>query len=249
LSFLPLAILPLVLLTAPADALALAAACARRGDPAAAAGIYDLLSFTGIHNGAFYLNQGNAHYLAGNLPEAVLAYRRAERLIPNDARLRANLTEARQAVIDPPVPARPGWPAWMPAFSCPSQARLALSCYLLAWTVLAFGLLRESWRWHLAGVFLLLATLALGFVIHRGEQQDGVRPVAVVTADGMVLRVGNGVSYPPVELNGITVKLNRGVETRVRGQRANGWVQVELANGLTGWVPRAGVLMDREPPS
>jgi hypothetical protein len=226
--------------------LALAATCSQRGEYAEAAGIYDLISLTGIRNGPFYLNQGNAHFLAGNLPEAILAYRRAERLIPNDARLYANLAEARLAVVDSPTSPDPGWPSWVPALSRPSRVRLALSGYLAAWVILAFGLMHESRRLSILGVILLLSGLAIGSVVYRAEWQDAAHPVAVVTGEAVVLRVGNGVSYPPVELNGIAMKLNRGVEARVRGQRPNGWVQLELANNLIGWVPRGTILVDRE---
>ena len=113
--------------------------------------------------------------------------------------------------------------------------RLSLRLRLTAWATLA--------------ALILFGAVALGIGVYHGEQRDASQSVAVFTADGVVLRVGNGVSYPPVTLNGITVKLNRGVEARVRGHRANAWVQVELTNGLIGWVPRAGLLMDREPPS
>ena len=232
----------------PADDLARAAELHAAGEFEAAAALYDRLAQQAPRGGRFYLNQGNAHFLAGHLPEALLAYRRAERTIPNDPRLRANLAEARGLVLDPLAPPPDGEPAWLPRLSRPLRVRLALAGYTLAWAVLAVGAWRGGWWPAAAAGVLLTGALLCGLTAARAEWRDERNPLAVVAADGVVLRTGNGEAYPAHLVNGVEARLNRGVEARARGQRKNGWVQLELANGMVGWVPRSAVLLDREPP-
>jgi hypothetical protein len=241
-----LTVFALVSSATPVEALALAGWLHHAGEYEAAAAIYDALQAQGHGDGRFSLNHGNAHFLAGNLPEAILAYRRAERLIPNDARLRANLAEARRAVVDAPTGREATSSSWAPQLSRPFQVRLAFGCYLAAWIALGFSLLQSA-RWpYLGGLALLLVAIGLGLAVYGVEARDRERPVVIVTGDGVALRRGNGVSYPLVEVNGVAVKLNRGVEGRVRATRPNGWVQLALDNGLVGWVPGDLVLVDRE---
>jgi hypothetical protein len=95
----------------------------------------------------------------------------------------------------------------------------------LAWSVLAFGL-----------ALVLAAGLAFKEWSARNES---LHPLAVVVADGIPLRKGNGVLYP----TRFESPLHRGVEARLLVARGN-WLQIELAGGQVGWVPRAAVLLD-----
>lgn len=229
------------------EALAEAARLFEAGDYAASAATYDAIAQQGPANGQFYLSQGNAHFLAGHLPEAILAYRRAERYIPNDARLRANLADARARVADPPAKPASVWPAWLPRLSRPLQLWLAVVGYVLGWIFLTVWLWRrERWSW-LAGGILIVAAMALGTHLMVLNSAEARFPLAVIALDGVPLRKGNGESYPAYEINRVEVRLNRGVEARVRGQRKNDWLQLELPNGLVGWAPSEAVLLDREP--
>jgi hypothetical protein len=56
----------------------------------------------------------------------------------------------------------------------------------------------------------------------------------------VVLRRGNGRSYPPR----YPTPLNRGVEARRLFERGD-WLQIELSGGEVGWVERAAILEDR----
>ncbi len=230
----------------PPALLIVAAKLFEEGRYAGAADIYDRFAAAGVHNGRFFLNQGNAHFLAGHLSEAILAYCRAERLVPNDPQLQANLADARGRVLDPP--ATPGcWPEWLPCLSRPLQARLGLACHGLGW----LALIAWVWRRRRAAVQLGLACWLLGGLLGgnlaRLERRDARQPLAVVAADGVTLRKGNGDSYAAHEIHMIPLRLNRGVEARVLGARPNGWLQIELADGRVGWAPRHQLLLDREP--
>src|SRR5262245_18383051 len=84
------------------------------------------------HNASLCLNEGNAHVLAGAVPQAILAYQRGLRLAPNDARLRDNLAYARQRVAYPGEHGRPppsAWPPWLPRPSIELLITLAAVFY------------------------------------------------------------------------------------------------------------------------
>ncbi len=61
----------------------------------------------------------------------------------------------------------------------------------------------------------------------------------VIAADGVLLRRGDGLAYMPR----YDTPVNRGVEARLLFARGD-WLQIELAAGEVGWVPRRLVLLD-----
>src|SRR5262249_32459117 len=72
----------------------------------------------GVRNADLFRNLGNANLLAGDLPRAILAYRRGLVLAPNDTALRANLEHAREQVVLSPHttlgrPPVDHWPPWL----------------------------------------------------------------------------------------------------------------------------------------
>jgi tetratricopeptide (TPR) repeat protein len=71
------------------------AAAARRKYALAAALFERIAQEGGVRNGKLYYNVGNAYFLQDRIGEAILNYRKAERLIPRHADLRKNLKAAR----------------------------------------------------------------------------------------------------------------------------------------------------------
>jgi len=212
-----------------------------------AAQCYETLRHHGVQNSALYANLGNCYLLAGDVPRAILSYRRGMRLAPADPSLRANLTHARERVAYPgrgelawpPVDNRPPWLLYLsPRVSLP----LLIAFYSLGW----FGVM----RWFMfgrtgplavaIGAFILAAVPAVRLLVEEQSQRDEtLHPLVVVAADGVGLHKGNGMLYPLR----FESPLNRGVEARLRIERGR-WLQIELAGGAVGWVPRTAVLLD-----
>lgn len=231
-----------------ADLLAQARSASAAGDHAAAAVCYDRLHEQGFANGLLFLNQGNAHFLAGHLPEAVLAYRRAERYLPNHPALRANLEEARRQVLDAPAAPTP-WLSELPFW--PSRATrvlLALALWVLGWSLAAGIPIRPSRTLSVCAAGALVLALAFAASVSLAERNERLRPLAIVAVDGVILRQGNGTSYAAVTNGELPVVLNRGVELHVLQERKNQWARVRLADGRTGWVPASQLLIDRSFP-
>lgn len=232
---------------------AVAQAVAARGTPGEqqafrkAARRLDDLTRHGAGNAELYRDQGNAHVLAGDLPRAVLAYHRGLRLAPNDRRLRAGLDYARGKVVfagdalfgGPP---RSAWPERLPRPAAGPAFLPALACYCLAWVAFTRWRMTGSGRLAVAAGGALTVAVLLGVVVAVGEAQlrEAARhPLVVVSRDGVFLHKGNGFSYG----RSYDTPLNQGAEVRQRYARG-AWVQVELAGGEVGWLPRSAVLVD-----
>jgi hypothetical protein len=220
---------------------------AARGQFRTAAEAYAELRHHGRANAALCRDEGNAWFLAGDLPRAVFAFRRGLDLDPNDGTLREHLRLARtQVVYSTPAemgrPADDAWPWGLPRPLPWMAAAAALVAYASGWVALT------RWRMTLHGKPLGLAAFSFGVAVVLGTvwgiwawqlRQEGRHPVVVIADDGVLLRKGNGLSYPAAH----DAPVNRGVEARLLAERG-AWVQVELAGGETGWV--AGKYVVRE---
>jgi tetratricopeptide (TPR) repeat protein len=212
-----------------------------------AAGYFDELRQRGVHNALLYRNLGNAYLLADDLPHAILSYRRGLDLAPNNPDLRESLAEARQRVVYPASgdlgrPQSDARPPWLPHLRSNWLMFAAVLFYVLG----CVGVTR--WRIVRRGHLLLGGLLALlfagvlsGWLMVRAQEQNEreTHPLVVIARDGVLLRRGNGVVFPPR----YDTPVNRGVEGRLLFERG-GWVQMELSGGEIGWVPRAAVLVD-----
>lgn len=196
-----------------------------------------------------FRNLGNAYLLAGDLPRAILAYRQGLRLDPVNRPLRANLEVARAEVVYPPPgtlgrPPDASWPRWLPRPGLPLIWRLGIVAYGIFWLLLTrWIMVRHAWLLAAAaGMLALTVTLTTCLCLEMRSQANAAQyPVVVVARDGVVLRKGNGLSYPPRN----PTPLNRGVEAQQLFTRGD-WLQIRLAGGEVGWVPVAEVLVDTD---
>jgi hypothetical protein len=209
---------------------------------ARSAALYRAALDGGPRNGALEYNAGNAWFLSGDVGRAIVHYRRALLLRPGDARVETNLETARaerrdrfeatssRALTDTLL-------FWHHGLSLRGKIPFALA----AWT-LGFLLLAVS-RWlppgrpgragaRRSGLLLLVVALVLGLSALLELRERDSRTGAVVVVPRVVLRTGDGMSYPQRYENPI----HSGAEVRVVEERA-GWVDVELPDGKRGWLP------------
>jgi len=213
----------------------------------AAAEGFEELHRRGARNALLYRNLGNSYLLAGDLAHTILSYRRGLRLAPGDAELRHNLAAARDLVTYPTGgtfarPAADRLPPWLPRVGPGWVFAAAAVCYALAWVLLTRWLMvRRRWllAWGAVSFTTAAALTVFMLLLAREDRQQTEHPLVVIADDGVLLRKGNGLIYPPR----YDTPLNRGVEARLLFARG-AWLQIELSGGEVGWVPRAYALVD-----
>lgn len=190
----------------------------------------------GIANGRLYYNLGNAHLRLGAVGQAIADYRRAERLIPGDGRLTANLRFARSLRRD--HIAASGQRALLQRvffwhYAVPLRVRYtaAMVGYGAFWLLLV---VRQVWpraRTRYPALVCLALWVVPLFSIAIDLPSQGGLTEGVLVANDVVVRKGNGGGYSPQ----FEQPLHEGVEFKVAELR-NGWIRIELADGSQGWV-------------
>lgn len=192
-----------------------------------------------IHTADIYHALGNAHMLLGEQGQAVLAYKRGERIDPTDPRLKDSLSQARAQVkirVEPSTTRRlvdllMSWRGIVP--------RSLLwggfwAMFTVGWLLLTARVAFAAPRWFtvfaiwLLGVGLVpIIALAAEWLLYMRADQ------VVLTQDSTIARSGPDDSiYEPV----YTEPLSAGVEATLLETR-DGWAHLELANASTCWVP------------
>jgi hypothetical protein len=211
------------------------------------AGLYEQLRREGADNPELDHNLGNAYLLGGDMPRAILAYRRGLWRSPADRAMQEGLAFARSQVAysststlgHPPVESRP---PWLPRLASAWYLSLALFAYSLGWLAgVRWWVLRHGRLLGIAGVSLAISLLVVIAMIAEERRDHDLfeHPVVVFAEDGVLLRSGNGLRYSPR----YETPLNRGVEARLLFVRGD-WLQIELAGGEIGWVMREYVVTD-----
>lgn len=202
-----------------------------------AADAYAKLASSGATSPALFFNLGNARFKAGQIGEAIVAYRQAERFTPRDADIKANLQFARDRVSGPTL--KPdGW------------QRFAGSLTTNEWTILA---VLPVWAWFALliarqlspslkpvlrtptfaiGVAALIACAALALVLHHRFNERTV----VVTARNAVAR------YGPLAESQSAFTASDGAELRLLDAQ-NDWVQVGDGSKTFGWLNTNSVVV------
>ena len=237
-------LLPILLLLAqqafvsPEDVFRTAEELYDNGRYAEAAEQYEILVDQGVRDGSVCYNLGNAYFKSGRLGLAILNYERALEQMPGDVDTKANLEFANTLITDvvegPDLPPYVAWLVGLYRAMDPSFSAGLLSVSFLlgggAVSVLMLG------RWPLLrspAIYLLvfssvLAVVCAGVLAGKTRSSsDGV--------DAIVLVSISDVRSGPGETNPQLVEIHEGLKIRILGTR-EGWLQVGLPNGVTGWV-------------
>jgi hypothetical protein len=214
------------------------------GDFKGAIEAYEQAASFGVESPDLYYNLGNAYFSEGDLGRAVWSYERALELKPGDDDATYNLAAARQAAAQAATDRIEG------ADRDPFLERIVapLSLSTLTWTflslyVLFFGVI--IWlRYMPTGLLRSAVKTASAFVASAGLI------TGLLLADKLILRwrVQEGVVLDPaVEVKAgadttytTNFDVHAGLKVRVIG-RDQDWLNIQLANGLEGWVPDAAI--------
>jgi len=191
---------------------------------------------TGVESYRLHVNAGNAHLLAGDVGRAIVSYRRAERIRPDDERVRAGLEHARSLVrtgVAPDLDRRAldavlWWRGHVPRSVILAVGALA---YLLTWGSLLLGRLGIRAARGLAPVGAGIALLSLGSLALEHVVIEA-RNDAVVVDEAVGRNGPDRLAYETT----FQSPLSTGVEVTILETRDR-WCRVRLADGRTTWVP------------
>ncbi|MSP55292.1 MAG: hypothetical protein EXR69_06785 [Myxococcales bacterium] len=179
-----------------------------------------------------YFNLGNLRFRQARIPEAMLAWRCAERLAPRDPDVQANLDVVRRKIPGAPAgslrPTVPAWAPWQAALT-PEEGQW-VGAWLAGMSLLALAIpAGRGGRVGPVGV----AGLVLGALIGAGGIAAGLGlPLAVVQSTlSATSDLGGGSEL---------FSLPAGAEVRVEAAGGNE-LRVALADGRRGWVSATSV--------
>jgi len=198
---------------------------------------FQMLVDDGIQNGELFYDLGNAWYQAGDLGRSIASYLRAQRLMPDDPRLEANLAWARSVVRPQIAPddheallRRLAF--WHDGWSLQTRLVVFSAFWLILWGALLVRALRRYQGWnYLSGIAAIVAVL-LGGSIMLDVSANGTRTTGVLVGNDVVIRKGNAESFQPQ----FEEPMHQGVEFKVLEERPD-WLHIELNNGSSGWIP------------
>jgi tetratricopeptide (TPR) repeat protein len=227
----------------PAALFSEANACYQKGEFDVAERCYRQLLDSGIGCGPVYYNLGNACFKQKRLGEAIYYWEKARRELPGDSDIRENLQIANLLIVDridvpeDPIAVRVASSA-VHLFTIAQESRIVLGLFILANALFGVYLLTRKPRlafWSLTGSLAaaLLMILFAGSLTWKVYQESHFRE-GVIVEQKVDIRSGPGVE------NITVVTVHEGILVLVRGE-SNGWVQISLPNGWTGWLPDSSI--------
>lgn len=219
-----------------------------RDDPTRAAELYrqaaagfSALRDAGLSNAALEYNLANTHFRLGELGQAILHYRRAERLAPGDERLIANLRYARGRVEPSIAPSGQSRLArqllfWHYSTSLRQRFWALIILAAIGWLLLFLWL---RWRVRtlvITGLVAVALSLCTGSSLLWQINDEAQHPPAVLVGNQQYLRLGRGETTDLA----LQQPLGPGVELRILQQRGD-WVEVRLPNDQSGWLPATAI--------
>jgi tetratricopeptide (TPR) repeat protein len=215
----------------------------QKGDYAQAEQAYRRLIQAGADGASLYYNLGNSCFKQKRLGEAIYYWEKARKDSPADPDIRENLELANLWIVDrietPPV----AYPVRLL-----NHALGLISKTQMSWLALAlFTATNGLFIWHIlarraavssrtlagsliTGALFLLFGCALAWKIYN----DDYRQEGVIVEQKVDVRSGPGT-------DNITIfTIHEGTKIQVRGT-SNGWYQVSLPNGWSGWLEQSAV--------
>jgi tetratricopeptide (TPR) repeat protein len=215
--------------------------------------LYEKLLESNFASGQIYYNLGNAYYRQGMSGKAILYYRKAEKLLPRNADVKANIGllksdfEDKEAMRQMPEILKIVC-FWYFFLNTNEITTLTIYMYLAFMaSILSVIFLRLQWLKKVSIIFascLLVLVISLALRAHQYSIERGV-----VIADECEIRYGPGEEYEP------KFEIHEGAEVKIEEER-NKWykvyvyVDVESIRGeehkkdmefKKGWIPKANL--------
>jgi tetratricopeptide (TPR) repeat protein len=211
------------------------------GDYAIAIDLYNSLLLEGLESDSLHFNLGNAYFEAGRLGEALVHYKRAQRLTPRDTAINANIMRVRALRAD----FQGDEQFWIDRLASSTHTTLTLTelgmLALIVWTMWfslsAIWIWRKQWRNYLGvplvigGIIVILSAM----LFFSRQYSDYQRPQAIVTVLQADIYSGPSEEYLNI------YQLYAAAELRIVETRGD-WIRFVLPDGQQGWILRQHII-------
>ena len=194
---------------------------------------YEIILSKGFRNGQIHYNLGNTYYRLGEVGKAILNYRKAQRLMPGNAEIDANLRLAKNSIEDkeaihetPAVIQRIFF--WFFLLNQNGLAVFSVLIYVVTMLLLiALVILKYRWLKRLiigftVGLLIAVVSLGIKMYVERGIDHG------VIIAKNCPVRYGPGEEYET------KYEIHEGAECvieQVKGQWYKVYVHVGIKQG------------------
>jgi tetratricopeptide (TPR) repeat protein len=202
--------------------------------------LYRSILDSGMDNGILYYNLGNTCFKQKHLGEAIFYWEKARQLLPTDQEIQDNLELARLMLVDrieaPQSPLPIQFLARMSGILTITQdQRLAIILFILL-NILFYIYLRiknprTAFRVFMScmviGFLFIIFACSLTWKIYNREYHK----------EGIVIEQKVDVRSGPGQENITVFTIHEGIKVRIH-ESNNGWQQISLPNGWSGWMPQ-----------
>lgn len=201
---------------------------------------YEEIIKAGYSSGPLYYNLGNCYFKLGQLGKTILYYERAKQFIPKDPELNFNLNYVKSLLEDKIEAPYRNW----------LQRKLYSMVYFfnlstwIGFTVIV---------WSIFIISGIIAVLAIGF--RKGFKYIGIISAVLLiigfsstlilysessSPQAIILSKEIPVRYGPGEGEVEAFLLHEGTKVTIKKHQEE-WIQVQLSDGKTGWLPQHAV--------
>lgn len=190
-----------------------------------------------------YYNLGNAYYRCDSLPQAILSYERSLKLDPSDDDCRDNLNFIRTKTIDKIQPHSNVlislWHNTANILHPTSWAVISIILLVCAVALLLIYLFMDTLLLRRIGFFGGIASVVMLIVctLLAWSQTS-----AMTSTDGaIVITPSCSIKKTPTQKSADQCVIHEATHVTITDDAANGWYEVELDNGVSGWLEKSNV--------
>ena len=207
-----------------------------------AAAVYEGLVQKGFRSGPIYFNQGNAYLRAGQPARAVAAWRKAQKFLPTDPYLKANIESTLPLRPSEKKPLLENILFWQnrcsqSVFGSISVVALALACLseLIRRFVRLPNRIAKTLRRFAWGTGIVFALFGLSFLYDYARYDLENHGILAVESPA---RKGASPQFEPLYRDPIPAL----TEFRVERRRGD-WIEAQFADGQKGWLPESDTVV------
>ena len=186
-----------------------------------------------------YYNLGNAYYRTDNIPKAIIAYEKAQRLMPGNADIAHNLSVARSKTIDKMQPQQEtfivaGWNAFVNMFNTNTWAIISIGSLLIIVLLTLTYIFADMVILRQLGFYGAIVLLVV-FIISNICAYSQLKRLKSDN-DAIVIQSACNVKKSPEAKAADAAIIHEGTHITITDETIDGWYEVLLDDGTEGWI-------------